>query len=222
MKKMLYLFAAGLMGLACAPEREQLRSGDLIFVGIPLDYSIEEGSMGEAISAATGKGELNLIHVAIADVAPDGIYIIDATLKHGVDRHPLDTFVTDFTLKDGSYPQFIVKRLKKGVEAPSCIANAISYCGESYDMVFQEGNNAHYCSELVRDSYLSPEGDYLFPQSPMNWKDASGEIPLYWTQLFGLLGMEVPQGAPGTNPQEMAESPLLVPVGIQLTDYINK
>lgn len=220
MKRYLILLAAGLLSMACAQKQEQqLRSGDLIFVGIPLDYQIGEGSMGEAISAATGKGELNLIHVAIADVADDGIYVIDATLKHGVDRHPLDTFLTDFTLKDGSYPTFLVKRLKDGVQAPDCIGHALSYCGEAYDMAFLEGNDAHYCSELVRDSYLAPDGSYLFPQVPMNWKDSEGEIPVYWTELFGLLGMEVPQGEPGTNPQEMAESPLLVPVDIQLASY---
>ncbi len=221
-KYAILLAAAGLLCLGCAQKREQLRSGDLIFVGIPLDYRIDEDSMSEAISAATGKGELNLIHVAIADVEADGIYVIEATLKHGVDRHPLDTFVTDFTLKDGSYPTFLVKRLKEGVKAPDCIANALSFCGEPYDTYFLEGNGAHYCSELVRDSYLAPDGSHLFPQLPMNWKDAEGEIPVYWTQLFGMIGMEVPQGEPGTNPQDMAESPLLVPVDIQLTDYINK
>ena len=202
---------------ACSPAKEQLRSGDLIFVGIPADYSLEEGDMGEAISASTGKGELNLIHVAIADVDATGAYVIDATLKHGVDRHPLDTFITDFTLKDGSLPVFIVKRLRKGITAPDCIENALSYCGEPYDTLFLEGNNMHYCSELVRDAYLSPQGEHLFPQIPMNWKDASGEIPVYWTQLFGLIGMEVPQGEPGTNPQQMSESPLLETVELKLT-----
>lgn len=218
MKKLgLILLAAAC--LCCAPKKEKLRSGDLIFVGIPTDYSIEADAMSEAIGATTGNGELNLIHVAIADVDATGTYIIDATLKHGVDRHPLDTFFTDFTLKDGSLPTFIVKRLKKGIEAPGCIQNALSYCGQPYDTFFLEGNDMHYCSELVRDSYLSPEGEHLFPQVPMNWKDASGEIPLYWTQLFGLIGMEVPQDEPGTNPQEMAGSPLLETVEINWADY---
>ena len=202
---------------ACSPRQEQLRSGDLVFVGIPLDYSIAEDSMSQAISESTGKGELNLIHVAIADVDKDGTYIIDATLKRGVDRHPLDSFLTDFTLKDGSLPVFVVKRLKKGITAPECIKNAISFCGEPYDTVFREGNGAHYCSELVRDSYLTPDGQYIFEQTPMNWKDSNGEIPVYWTQLFGMMGMEVPQGEPGTNPQEMAMSPALESVNVTLT-----
>ena len=51
----------------------------------------------------------------------------------------------------------------------------------------------------------------------MNWKDSNGEIPVYWTQLFGMMGMEVPQGEPGTNPQEMAMSPALESVNVTLT-----
>ena len=211
-----FLFALTLAALSCAPGADKLQSGDLIFVGIPVDYSLEEGSAAEAISASTGGGELNLIHVAIADVAPDGAYVIDATMARGVDRHPLDTFLMDFTLKDGSMPVFIVKRLKKGVEAPGCVQNAIGFCGEAYDNAFLEGNGAHYCSELVRDSYLAPDGSCIFPNAPMNWKDSSGEIPLYWTQLFALLGMEVPQGEPGTNPQDMAGSPLLEDTGVSI------
>ena len=81
-----------------------LQTGDLIFVGIPADYSLEGDSMGSAISDATGDGVLNLIHVAIAEVGKDTTWIIDATIKHGVDRHPIDTFFRDFTLKDGSLP----------------------------------------------------------------------------------------------------------------------
>ena len=76
-------------------------------------------------------------------------------------------------------------------------------------MAFLPDNGALYCSELVRESYLGPEGEYLFDEAPMNFLDAEGEMPLYWTQLFALLGMDVPQGVPGTNPQAMSESGLL-------------
>ena len=86
-KKYIAVVAAAVVLLSCA-EKPRLRPGDLIFVGIPMDYSIDDDTMGSAISASTGKGALNLIHVAIADVRADSVFIIDATLLHGVDRHP--------------------------------------------------------------------------------------------------------------------------------------
>ena len=111
--------------ISCHKAAEDcLKTGDLVFVGIPMDYSIEEGSMDEAISSATGTTEeLDLIHVAIAEVKGDSTWIIDATIKHGVDRHPLDTFLTDFTLKDGSMPVFIIKRLKDPSMAEDFVKN---------------------------------------------------------------------------------------------------
>lgn len=102
----------------------------------------------------------------------DSVWIIDATIAHGVDRHPLDTFLRVFTLKDGSYPEFIVKRVKD----------------------------------------LDADGKPVFQSEPMNWLAPDGTMPPYWEWLFGQLGMDVPQGVPGTNPQRMSESKLLVEV----------
>ena len=201
---------------ACAPAPDSVQTGDLIFMGIPGDYSLSEDSMDGAITAATGGGDINLIHVAIADVAPDGVYIIDATIRHGVDRHPLDTTLRDFTLKDGSQPVYIVKRLKDKRLAKEWVERAKSFCGQPYDVRFLPDNGALYCSELVRDSYLGSKGEYLFDEKPMNWKNEKGEIPVYWAQLFALLGMDVPQDVPGTNPQDMSASPLLVTVDCTL------
>lgn len=206
------IIALLLMAFGCRNEAPQLRTGDLIFVGIPQDYSLEEGSMGDAISEATGDGELNLIHVAIAEVQGDSTWIIDATIRHGVDRHPLDTFLCDFTLKDGSLPVFIVKRLPDTYDPKPFVEKAKSFCGQPYDVHFLPDNGALYCSELVKESYRSCGTLWLFGDKPMNFRNKDGEIPQYWTQLFALLGEEVPQDVPGTNPQDMAASPLLVTV----------
>lgn len=196
---------------------DTLKTGDLVFVGIPVDYSIEEGSMDEAISSATGTGDsLNLIHVAIAEVDADGAWIIDATIKHGVDRHPLDTFLTDFTLKDGSLPVFVVKRLKDPSRATDYVANTRKFLGQPYDLHFMPDNDSLYCSELVRDAYVNPDGTYVFDSEPMNFKGPDGEFPVYWQQLFARLGSPIPQGVPGTNPESMSKSPALVSTTVDL------
>jgi len=213
------MMGIALIALSCARQPDTLQTGDLVFMGIPQDYSISEESMDGAISAATGDGGLNLIHVAIIEMADDGPYIIDATLKYGTDRHPLDSTIRQFTLKGGAQPVYIVKRLKDNKLAKEWIEKAKSFCGQPYDMRFLPDNGAMYCSELVRESFLGAEGEYLFDEKPMNWKNEKGEIPVYWTQLFALLGMDVPQGVPGTNPQDMSKSPLLETVDVDILSY---
>ena len=201
-----------------APKESRLQTGDLVFVALPLDYSLDEGSMDEAITKATGSPDsLNFIHVAIAEVSADSTWIIDATIKHGVDRHPLDTFLTDFTLKNGTLPVFIIKRLKDPSKAVSFVENAKQFLGQAYDLHFMPGNDSLYCSELVRDSYVMPDGTYVFDAAPMNFKGPDGEFPVYWQQLFALLGSPIPQDLPGTNPQDMSSSPALVTAPVQIT-----
>ncbi|MBR5175843.1 MAG: hypothetical protein IKW89_07925 [Bacteroidales bacterium] len=218
-KKAFIVVIAAISAFAsCHKEKvDTLKTGDLVFVGIPMDYSLEEGSMDEAITSATSSPDsLNLIHVAIAEVDAEGKWIIDATIKRGIDRHPLDTFITDFTLKDGSLPVFIVKRLKDPSKANEYVANTQKYLGRPYDLHFMPSDDSLYCSELVRDCYITADGEYLFDTVPMNFKDANGEFPLYWKQLFELLQAPIPQDLPGTNPQQMSQSPALVSTTVDL------
>ena len=144
--------------------------------------------MDEAIAQATGDGQLNLIHVAIAEVQGDSTWIIDATIKHGIDRQPLDTFLADFTLNDGSLPEMLVGRVS-GVDPAAAVERAKSFCGRAYDTRFLPDNEELYCSELVQDSYMDHDGFPLFQSAPMNWLAPDGSMPPYWTKLFAMLGM---------------------------------
>ncbi len=212
---MAFLLAATLLA-GCRSRVDRLQTGDLIFIGIPMDYDAGD-SMADAIGAATGSGELNLIHVAIAEVDAAGApWVLDATLKHGVDRHPLDTMLRDFRLKEGYQATYIVKRLRRNRDAARYVENAKQFLGRSYNTTFLPNDTSLYCSELVQISYVDPVKGPLFDSVPMNFRNADGEMPEYWTWLFGLLGMDVPQDQPGTNPRQMSESPLLRDTGVSL------
>lgn len=215
MKKALFFVALALTLLCCTRKPEGIRTGDLVFVGLPLDYSLDSTDMASAISASTGNGEMNLIHVAIADVVKDSVWIIDATIAHGVDRHPLDTFLADFTLKDGSLPPFMIRRVD-GVDGAAAVERAKALCGLPYDVHFRPDNDSLYCTELVRECYLDASGKPVFENSPMNFRAADGSMPVYWEQLFALLGESVPQDVPGTNPQGMFADSRLVEVDVPL------
>ena len=141
MKLSFPILAAALLAVLVASCRQakvdRLQTGDLVFVGLDPGYSLDPESMDSAISSATCSPDmLNIIHVAIADVDSAGRWIIDATIKRGVARYPLDSFLVDFTLKDGSYPVFMVKRLKDDSHAADFVANARKYLGRTYDRAF--------------------------------------------------------------------------------------
>lgn len=195
------------LALSCSRE-EKIQNGDLLFVGLN-SLDVEGENMTSAIAHATGDGQVNFIHTAILEVDHEGkIWIIDATIKRGVDRHPLDTMLRDFTLKDGSSPIYKVMRLKDNRNAAQYVENAKKFLGEEYDEYFMHNNGRHYCTELVYDSYIE-NGRPLFESSPMNFKNKDGEFPVYWVDLFHKIGTSIPQDQPGTNPQSMSKSDIL-------------
>ena len=214
-KLFLALLVLSAVAAGCRNHVQELRKGDLVFVGIPLDYRID--GMADAIGAATASDSLNIIHAAIVDRERDSLFIIDATLKHGVDRHPLDTFLCDFTLNDGSLPQFFVMRLKDSRRAGEFVRNAMKFTGLSYNNSFLPCDTARYCTELIRDSYVLPDGTHVFSEYPMNFCAPDGTMPPYWEELFAILGVPVPQGMPGTNPAAMMKEPCLERVMIDIT-----
>jgi hypothetical protein len=171
--------------------------------------------MDEAITSATGReGEINYIHVAILERdEQDSLWVIDATINHGVDRHPFRVYLTDFTLNDGSYPVMDVMRLKDNTNVTTYVDNAKTFVGRGYDMYFSSDNTEQYCSELVRNSYVTSTGEYLFSEYPMNFMSSDGTFPPYWVELFGLLGEPIPQGEMGTNPNAMSQEDCLMKAG---------
>lgn len=225
MRRFLFL-AMGILGLllgcknngkgeAVIEDPHGIRSGDLLFVGIPANYFSDDYMAGAIAAATGGRDSLDIVHVAILEVpAPDSVFVIDATIKHGVERHPLDTLYSDFHMDRGGQPTLIVKRVKdtSAGQLADWVRRANAFSGQPYDQHFLPANEALYCSELVHESYVREDGSFLFENQPMNFKGPDGEFPLYWRTLFEMLGEPIPQDVPGTNPQAMFDSPLLEPV----------
>ena len=207
---LLAVFSCRHQPAAAVPETPQIETGDLLFVGIPMNYGEED--MAQAIADATSDdGEINFIHTAMLEVDSLGaVWVIDATIAYGVDRHPLDTLLEQFTLHRGdAKATFEVMRLHDNSDVRRYVEQSRGLLGEEYDLHFLPANGKHYCTELVYDLYVKEDGTHHFESVPMNFKNAAGEMPAYWTWLFEQLGEPVPQGMPGTNPQQMHASPAL-------------
>lgn len=214
-----------LAGFSCKKTQEpavtepRIETGDLLFVGIPVNYGDDD--MAQAIADATSSGDtINFIHTAILEVDEnDAVWVIDATLARGVDRHPLDTLFADFTLHRGGTATFEVMRLKDNGNAAVYVGQAKEFLGEPYDNYFMTFNGRHYCTELISDAYVDADGHCWFEPQPMNFKNREGEYPSYWVRLFDRIGEPIPQGEPGTNPQDLHASPDLIHVMYLKQDY---
>lgn len=167
------------------------QTGDLIF------FTGGSSSMDDAISSSTGDG---FVHVAIVEVdSEDTVWLIDATPQKGVSREKL--------LEEKG--NMVLKRLKDSTGVAASVQRAKSLIGSPYDFAFLPDNDAYYCSELVYECFLRPDGSHIFSCQPMNFLDSEGNLPEYWKELFEKLQMDVPQGIPGTNPEDLSRSTTL-------------
>ena len=165
MKKIVLLCFTALVLFSCRPASvDGMQAGDLIFIGLPADYHLYNRDYVQSPDAPQSFEDL-IIHTAIADVDKDGIWVIDATIAHGVDRHPLDVMLSDFALKEGYACNYIVMRLKDDKHAKKYVKNAKAHLGKSYNTNFAPCDTALYCTELVQVSYVKPGGKH-FPGSP--------------------------------------------------------
>ena len=202
MKSLLYigmLFSAA----SCGRPTPELRPGDLLFqVG-------KTSEMSEAITAATGQTQrLNYTHVGIAVPTAGADSVLEATSEGGVRLTALADFLGRSARIDGC-PAVTVMRLRDTAGVTDAVVRARTYLGQPYDCSFRPGNGKMYCSELVWESYLAPDGRRLFPARPMNFRNADGTLPSFWTELFEKLGEDIPEGIPGTNPNDMAREDIL-------------
>lgn len=171
------------------------QTGDLIF------FTGGSSSMDDAISSSTGDG---FVHVAIVEVDSEGTeWLIDATPRKGVSREKLETKLLEEKGKA------VLMRLKDSTGVTSSVQRAKSLIGSPYDFAFLPDNDAYYCSELVYECFLRPNGSHIFSCQPMNFLDSEGNLPEYWKELFEKMQMDVPQGLPGTNPEDLSRSTTL-------------
>lgn len=171
------------------------QTGDLIF------FTGGSSSMDDAISSSTGDG---FVHVAIVEVDSEGTaWLIDATPRKGVNREKMETKLLEEKGKA------VLMRLKDSTGVTASVQRAKGLIGSPYDFAFLPDNDAYYCSELVYECFLRPDGSHIFSSQPMNFLDSEGNLPEYWKELFEKMQMDVPQGLPGTNPEDLSRSTTL-------------
>lgn len=158
-----------------------LENGDLIFVK-------DDSDIGQAIQESTG----NYSHVAIF---LDG-QVYHATVEGGVIAQlPEDFFEAEKVYDLYRYPKMDQKEVKKLAE---------SLLGAPYNAPFYPDGAGFYCSQFITE--LLP----IFEPIPMKFGDNTQEISDFWREYYQKLELPVPLNQLGTNPSQLAVSPLLV------------
>lgn len=197
-------FIAVVIGISGAQSLNLLKTGDLIFqVEGKSDFS-----QAIANSTSNDSDSMKFVHVGIIEVENDSIKVIEASSEEGVRIIGLDEFLKNSPQLNGE-PTVVIKRLNMEFPVEEAIERAKIHLGEPYDWWYLPDNGKMYCSELVYESYLDSNGKPIFQSQPMNFRNPDGSMPQFWIDLFQELGQPIPEGLPGTNPNDLSKHPLL-------------
>jgi len=182
----------------------ELQAGDLLF------QDLEGSSLSDAIEEVTAEEKaMSFSHVGIAIQMDDkGLMILEA-IGDRVQVNELDLFLTR-SLNTDRMPKVLVARLKD--QHKYRIKEALTYgeklIGMPYDHMYLMSDSSYYCSELIYEMFKhSGDGSELFSLNPMTFKDAkTGTFHPVWIEYYKKLGVAIPEGQPGCNPNGMSES----------------
>lgn len=196
-----------LLIVSCNSKEELvLKNGDLLF----LDQSI--GNLSEAITAVTQTDKAtNYSHIALVEKTDQEIWVLHAAPENGSERISLQDFLT-YAKKDSSV--VVTYRIKSDYvfNADTAVARAKKMLGKPYNYSYILTDTAYYCSDFVYFAYAK---DSIFTMNPMTFKDPeTSEIHPTWITHYAEMGLEVPEGLLGCNPNGMAASAKIEKIGI--------
>jgi hypothetical protein len=202
--RLIFLFLASLFACTQPNSQIKLQSGDILF----REKSSE--NISEAIDQVTQtSGETHFSHVGMVEETDGGAMVLHASPEGGTCIIPLQEFLHP----KGDSVTVIAYRLKDEWQksVPIAIRKAHQMLGKPYNFSYILSDTAHYCSEFI---YLAFAADSVFKLEPMPFKDPkTGTFPPAWVEYYRKMGIEIPEGKPGCNPNGLAASDKLVRLG---------
>ena len=200
----LFLYLTGLSACTISGSQIKLQSGDLLFRGASSDNISEAIDKVTQTSAAT-----HFSHVGMVEVLDSGIFVLHASPVGGT----CEVSINEFLHPEGDSVTVVAYRLKDQWQAgiPDAIKKAKQLLGKPYNFSYILSDTAHYCSEFV---YLAFADDSVFEMNPMTFKDPkTGDFFPAWVEYYQKMGLEIPEGLPGCNPNGLAASTKLKRLG---------
>ena len=202
----IYLLVIVLM-VSCMTNKQkiELKTGDLLFRG-------ETGKdLSEAIDRVTQTdAATHFSHIGLVITNDDSVFVLHASTTGGTCQVSL----SEFLYPKGDTVEVVAYRLKEPWQAaiPAAIKRAEKMLGKPYNFSYILSDSTHYCSEFI---YRAFEPDSIFKLNPMTFKDPeTGEFLPTWIEYYEKLGVNIPEGQPGCNPNGLAASDKLIRIGL--------
>ena len=188
-----------------------LQTGDLLFC------SPTSGELSKAIDQATQTGQgTHFDHIGIVDIHGDTVYVLHSAPKKGVCRETMAKFFISYQEKVTISIYRLNDRFLKAV--PPAIKKAYTLLGQPYNYSYIYKDQGLYCSEYIYEIFAP---DSIFTLNPMTFKDPkTGQFLPGWVDHYKKLGIPIPEGEPGCNPNGMAASEKLSLAGEVIIDNI--
>jgi len=186
-----------------------LQTGDLLFC------SPTSGELSKAIDQATQTEQAtHFDHIGIVDIQNDTVYVLHSAPKKGACRETMSQFFFSYKEKVIISIYRLNDSYLKAV--PPAIQKAYSLLGQPYNYSYILKDPGMYCSEYIYEIFAA---DSIFTLNPMTFKDPkTGQFLAGWVDHYKKLGIPIPEGEPGCNPNGMATSDKIEMVGEVIID----
>jgi hypothetical protein len=174
----------------------QVQNGDLLFV------EAENKNLSGAISRVTENNQsISFDHIAIIEKKDSEMNVLESTIKNGSNKISYREFI-----KNNNKTKVILYRLKSQFQyaIPEAIVQANSLLGKPYNGSYILNENSYYCSDFIERSFRNA---HIFALKPMTFiNPKTGKTDLYWQNFYDKLGLQVPEGKLGCNPNALSQS----------------
>ncbi len=209
-KKYLFVALVLFQVMSCkeAGEKHNFKSGDILFRGNG------HTELSKAIDEVTQTGSKHhYTHMGVVEVSNDTVWVIHAAPEKGVCKETLGQFC--MTVNGSALTSHYRIKNIKPEQIEQAIKQANTYLGQAYNYSYIISDKGFYCSEFIYELYAT---DSVFQLEPMTFiNPATGHFHEGWVKHYNKIGIEIPEGEPGCNPNGMAASERL-----EFLQHLNK
>ena len=187
-------------------SKAQVKSSDLKLCDL-LFVSNQNSELSKAIDDVTQSGTVHhFVHIGMIASHDTNFTVLHADSDGGVQEESLRSFIKN----QGKVHAYRVKNLDTNW-GKSAIEFARKSIGQPYKFSYILSDTGYYCSEYIYKIFESKE---IFKMNPMTFKNPnSDEYNATWVKHYKDLGLKIPEGELGCNPNGMSTSDKITYLG---------